>query len=249
MGGFVIQNDSTPDAQPRRVALRKLLTLFKTNKLSWPMLSDADINDRSKADWILKTIALLQILWFTTQLIGRWAQGLAVSTLELFTYGLVVCAIVTYIASWEKPFDVQVPVILKTKETIREQDLIDRVGLTEDFRVEASSWIKVVAVAVCLVFGGIHVAGWNFHFPSMAEQLLWRISSIACVILPFTVVLVVLYEDHFSDTTGTTGRYGFVSLYFLSRIYMFVEMFISLRAAPASVYQTPQWSQYFPSFG
>jgi hypothetical protein len=248
-GGYVTHNDSTNGKPCLRIQPEKLLQLFQTKAMLWPTLSDAEINDRSKADWILKTVALLQILWFTTQLIGRWAQGLAVTTLELFTFGIVICAIVTYIASWEKPFDVQVPVILKTEEIIREQDLIDRVRLTENFSAEAFSWVKVVAVAVCLVFGGIHVAGWNFHFPSMAEQLLWRISSIACVVLPFTFYLATIFDESLGEITERTVSYGIISLYFLSRVYMFVEMFVSLRAAPASVYQTPQWSQYFPSFG
>jgi hypothetical protein len=250
MGGFVVQNDSSIDEKHRiRVRPEVLLKLFQRKAMPWPTLSDAEINDRSKADWIAKGLAIIQSLWFTTQLIGRWAQGLAVTTLELFTFGIVICAIVTYIAWWEKPFDVQVPVVLQTKETIPEENLVDRVGLAESHFYDDPSWVRFGAVSVCLIFGAIHIAGWNFHFPSMTEQLLWRISSIACAVLPFILLLLSMNEGHVPDILEEIFYYGLGFLYVLFRVYMYIEMFISLRAAPASVYQTPQWSQYFPSFG
>jgi hypothetical protein len=37
--------------------------------------------------------------------------------------------------------------------------------------------------------------------------------------------------------------------YVLCRTFMFVEMFVGLRAVPAGIYKTPQWSQYLPSIG
>jgi hypothetical protein len=61
--------------------------------------------------------------------------------------------------------------------------------------------------------------------------------------------LGTIYSDHLPEIIEDINLFGCASLYVLFRIYMFIEMFISLRAAPASVYQTPQWSQYFPSFG
>jgi hypothetical protein len=35
-------------------------------------------------------------------------------------------------------------------------------------------------------------------------------------------------------------------LYFLARVYLLVAIFISLRSVPAGVYQTVNWSLYFP---
>jgi hypothetical protein len=246
MGGFVVQNESSANDEPHRVRTETLLKLFQEEKLPWPTLSDAEINDRSKADWIVKSLAILQSLWFTTQLIGRWAQGLAVTTLELFTLGIVICAIITYSLSWEKPFDVQVPVVLITKDSILKEDRIDRLELSDTLDIEIPFLHKIGLLAVCLGFGAIHVGGWNFHFPSMTEQLLWRISSVACVSLPSTILLIIFYHSRIIEDKIL---FGCLFLYALFRIYMFIEMFISLRAVPASVYQTPQWSQYFPSFG
>jgi hypothetical protein len=247
MGGFVVENDSTADAKAHRVRPDKLLQFFKSKTMPWPTLSDAELNDRSKADWIVKSLAILQILWFTTQLIGRWAQGLAMTTLELFTLGIVFCASVTYVAYWEKPFDIQIPEVLKTQISIQDTDLSPRVGQGGADLDPDATWVKVGVVAICLGFGAIHVGGWNFHFPSITEQMLWRISSVACAVLPLLVLLGLSFENFRSETTDEILTWAIVALYLLSRVYMFAEMFISLRAAPASVYQTPQWSQYLPS--
>jgi hypothetical protein len=250
MGGFVVQNDSAADAKARRVRPDKLLGYFKSRKMPWPTLSDAEINDRSKVDWIVKSLAVLQILWFTTQIIGRWAQDLAVTTLELFTIGIVFCASVTYVASWEKPFDVQVPVVLQTKTSIRDKDFTPRAEFDAGGNLDYEhNWERLVVVALGLGFGAIHVGGSNFDFPSITEQLLWRISSVACAVLPFMILLATYTQKYLSETMYEILFKVLMVLYFLSRIFMFVEMFVSLRAVPASVYQTPQWSQYFPSLG
>jgi hypothetical protein len=259
MGGYVVQNDTPTGAKQYRVHPKKLMILFQSKALPWPSLSDAEIDDHSKADWIIKGLALFQILWFITQLIGRWAQGLAVTTLELFTMGIVLCAIVTYIASWEKPFEVQVPVVLHAKDSVLKEDLIDRVNIDNSFAPYEDTWVLLGTVALCLAFGALHVGAWNFHLPSMTEQLLWRISSIACIVLPFLFAFVSVLVDYSCDSLEISDNSMKTSdliillvvafLYFLFRLYMFVEMFVALRAAPASVYQTPQWSQYFPSFG
>jgi hypothetical protein len=39
---------------------------------------------------------------------------------------------------------------------------------------------------------------------------------------------------------------GYIILYFLARVYLVVECFISLSHLPASVFQVPVWSQYVP---
>ncbi|KAF8950661.1 hypothetical protein BDZ97DRAFT_2027258 [Flammula alnicola] len=40
-----------------------------------------------------------------------------------------------------------------------------------------------------VVFGAIHCAGWNFLFPSHAELILWRISSLVIIVVPLSMVL------------------------------------------------------------
>jgi hypothetical protein len=248
MGGFVIQSD-VDDTKHRRVSPEKLFSMFKTGALPWPECTDDEIEDRSKADWLVKTIGLIQIFWFITQTIGRWAQGLAVTTLEIFTLGIVICAAIEFLASWKKPFDVQVPIVVHTKTSISISDCIDRVRFEakSDILSPTSHRLFFAFFATILVFNGIHIAAWNFHFPSLAEQVLWKVSSIGCTAsaLLFLLVTKSTIPERFERTVVRTV----IMLYTLFRVYQFVEMFASLRAVPASVYQTPQWSQYFPALG
>jgi hypothetical protein len=44
-----------------------------------------------------------------------------------------------------------------------------------------------------LIFGAIHIGGWNFHFASFAEQLIWRVASVSCTAIPPLVFLAVFY--------------------------------------------------------
>lgn len=50
--------------------------------------------------------ALLLASWFCAQCVARLAQGMAISLLELSTFGHALCAILMYILWWHKPLDV-----------------------------------------------------------------------------------------------------------------------------------------------
>ncbi|KAF2035351.1 hypothetical protein EK21DRAFT_13858, partial [Setomelanomma holmii] len=112
MRGFVYEVDSGEGKEQKTFPVTEHYRLIQEKKLPWPEVDDRDIANRARADWILKSIAVAQVLWFITQIIGRAAQGLAVITLELFTIGNVFCAILMYSFMWEKPYDVRIPVII-----------------------------------------------------------------------------------------------------------------------------------------
>jgi hypothetical protein len=63
----------------------QLLYLVKRNHMNLPEISEDDIEDRNKADRLARSITIVQVLWFTTNVFGRIAQGLSVTTLELTT--------------------------------------------------------------------------------------------------------------------------------------------------------------------
>src|SRR5690242_13945820 len=50
-------------------------------------LTVEDVTERSTADGLVKAIATLQTLWFVAQCIGRAAQGLHITALEIVTLG------------------------------------------------------------------------------------------------------------------------------------------------------------------
>jgi hypothetical protein len=255
MGGFAIQEDGDDTGLRQRIEPSGLWKLLQEGAVPWSDVdvTDLEIEDRSKADWLVKLLALTQILWFSTQIIGRAVQGLSITTLELFTLGIVFCAVVMYIALWEMPFDVRVPITIRTKvHVLSAPNFIDRVKFNRHIKISSkySRWILPVAGFVCFCFGGLHIVAWNFHFPTGAERLLWRISSTGClIVMVYISFLFIPFGEPISYAAYRAPFKVVLGTYILFRLYMFVEMFTSLRAVPASVYQTPQWSQYFPSFG
>lgn len=69
-------------------------------------LSKADIEDKSKADGLVKLATLCQVVYFTAQSITREIHGLPLAPLEAMTLAYIFNAIVTYAFWWEKPKDI-----------------------------------------------------------------------------------------------------------------------------------------------
>jgi hypothetical protein len=102
-----------------------------------------------------------------------------------------------------------------------------------------------LAAVITGIFGACHLIGWDFLYPSSVEQLLWRISSTFCAVTPILILMIalVIADDHdYWDIPYLT----FLFPYFLARVYLLVAIFFSLRSVSAGVYQTVNWSLYFP---
>lgn len=92
-------------------ALKQLLS---ENLIRVPIITEDEINDKSKGDALSKGIALLQLTWFIVQIFTRAVQGLAVTKLELTTAALAGLNSAMYIFWWSKPHDVRFPVAIRT---------------------------------------------------------------------------------------------------------------------------------------
>ncbi|KAH6721253.1 hypothetical protein BKA61DRAFT_666015 [Leptodontidium sp. MPI-SDFR-AT-0119] len=74
---------------------------------------DRIIDDKSKTGNFGKVLVCLQTLWFIAQCISRFAQTLPISLLELNTFGHCLCALLIYCFWWNKPLDVERPVLIR----------------------------------------------------------------------------------------------------------------------------------------
>ncbi|KAN0076549.1 hypothetical protein V8E54_006691 [Elaphomyces granulatus] len=195
MGGFELQcTDGT-----HRLNLTEIKDLI-TNKaipVSSITITEEEISDRSKTDQLSKLITCLQMLWFVIQLIGRAVQHLPTTNLELFTLGIVVCSLGTYAAYWRRPQDIGLPITISVGEGKAFRDVFGKpVLLRRRFswaNTEAGSSKKApfsycLSAVVTGIFGACHLIGWDFLYPSSVEQLLWRIFSISCVVIPFLLM-------------------------------------------------------------
>ncbi|EON63488.1 hypothetical protein W97_02716 [Coniosporium apollinis CBS 100218] len=115
MGGFVLQTVNWP-AFP--LDAEQLFYLVTKGYIEYPLIDEADINDKNKADGIARLVTILQALWFTVNCIGRPIQGLSLTTLELTTMSFILIMLTISYYWKHKPLDVSRPIILKSETTI-----------------------------------------------------------------------------------------------------------------------------------
>lgn len=141
MGGFVISaaksehhlpGSGTPAAEPSVCANKRykcyhltakcILNLRRMGYLeSFPLLTEEELDDKSKGDALIKAIAVAQILWTITEILARATQGLAVSLLEITVLAYAACAVAVYALYWRKPKNIRTAmVVLKYLDDIPE---------------------------------------------------------------------------------------------------------------------------------
>jgi hypothetical protein len=104
MGGFMLHEGGKPVQVLKAKELEKL---SKAGKIKWPTITKEEIADRSKGDYLSKTIVLSQTTWFVGQCIARGAYGLTVTELEVVTIAFASLTGVIYYLWWDKPLDVR----------------------------------------------------------------------------------------------------------------------------------------------
>jgi len=112
--------------------------------------------------------------------------------------------------------------------------------------------ILLVAV-ISLAFGGIHLFGWSFDFPSNVEQILWRIASLSIIEVPFMFFparevgrAIDEYLDPTNDIYVKVIPMLLLLLYILGRLALLVLSFLCLRTLPPAVFHIVQWSSFIP---
>ncbi|KIM41091.1 hypothetical protein M413DRAFT_412124 [Hebeloma cylindrosporum] len=138
MGGFTLHKEGRP---LRVLEAKELEELSEAGKIEWPTITEEEISDRSKGDYLSKTIVLFQTTWFIGQCIARGAYGLDVTELEVVTLAFATLTGVIYYFWWDKPLDVRcsIPVSF-SRTTWRNKILLPQQYLTKKFRREMRTW-------------------------------------------------------------------------------------------------------------
>ena len=120
---------------------------------------------------------------------------------------------------------------------------------------------SIVARLLCLpvvgvVFGGIHCVGWFFDFPSSAEAILWRVSSVVLTGIAFLFpILFTFVAILFGDSIYSTNQRRYLAItvftiillvYVVSRLLLLVEAFISLRHLTLGMLALVKWTSFIP---
>ena len=358
MGGFTLHKGGKP---VRILEARELEELSEAGKIEWPAITEEEIADRSKGDYLSKTIVLFQTTWFITQCIGRGAYGLAVTELEVVTLAFAMLTGVIYYFWWDKPLDVRcsIPVqilegrleeikdnavkedtdsqIISPSEVFEQEEDEDETGAillnplpsspaqsstsipdpaltrmqqfqafrrracTKHGTVFGLAYVfivfpvnrffnafhdmvtcetlgdKILRVPtfysppddddglgislgglVAIVFGAIHCIAWSFHFATLPERWVWRISAILISVVPVFMItftpLLTIFEKKEHKTAGmelyenilTFILFSMFCLYILARIALLILPFIALRALVPGAYVELDWVSFLP---
>jgi hypothetical protein len=113
------------------------------------------------------------------------------------------------------------------------------------FRLEA---------AVAIIFGIIHCAAWNTHFPSATEKWLWRLCALIITTLPglMGVVQVLLEEDIMGPVPRSTLVNGLLGgslmAYIVCRLVLIILPLTTLRGLPQAAFLQISWTADIPHF-
>lgn len=270
-GGIRVKNPESDEAKrDYGESLRKAVEL---RQITEPPISKEELKSRSKSDGVVKLIALLQITWFGLQALFRAIQHLQVTALEIMTVAFFVLAVLIYAFWWNKPQDIEYPIIIKLQNAdangakgspdgnVGTKSRGDRAVLFTDKKYAAfvdDDWdIIMVLSFFAPLFGAIHCLAWDAPFPTPKEALAWRICAVATTSLPLveiaTIVLGKLdvvkrsgYEESMLEKFFLTTP---LVLYAIARITHITLAFMSLRALPADAFQTIAWTNYVPNLG
>ncbi|KAF2194896.1 hypothetical protein K469DRAFT_526233, partial [Zopfia rhizophila CBS 207.26] len=75
-----------------------------------PRISEGEIKDKEKVDFLVNLLVLAQFLWLATLMIARKIAHLPCAQLEMAILGFA-CSVLTYIAACNKANDVETPFI------------------------------------------------------------------------------------------------------------------------------------------
>ncbi|KAJ6494184.1 hypothetical protein C8R45DRAFT_1212269 [Mycena sanguinolenta] len=196
MGGFV-----SPEGHP--IATLKQLEDSDHGSKLWDAIqnvNEEEIKDKSKGDALSKGVALLQGMWFILQCLTRAHEHLAITQLEVATLAFAIINIFIWSLWWNKPLDVQWPIVIgpptqPDTETIPLPVQLSRLdrswrAIWEFFMPNKYHPLSSVAVPsfwsvddidtrdkasnllilAGTVFGAVHCAAWNTIFPTLTEM-------------------------------------------------------------------------------
>ncbi|KAF8644493.1 hypothetical protein AX16_008433 [Volvariella volvacea WC 439] len=85
----------------------------KEGGIMLPTISEDEIQDKAKGDFLTKLVVVIQTSWFVIQCIARHAQGLVVTEIELVTLAFATLNVITYLLWWSKPLNAEYPIYFK----------------------------------------------------------------------------------------------------------------------------------------
>jgi hypothetical protein len=100
-----------------------------------------------------------------------------------------------------------------------------------------------------ILFGVVHLAAVNFHFPTTEERICWIAASTYCTSLAALVILLRGLRDVLGDWWLFDGlTLILILLYIMARLFLLVELFRTLGFLPPSAF-VATWASNIPHVG
>ncbi|KAF8242338.1 hypothetical protein K440DRAFT_607575 [Wilcoxina mikolae CBS 423.85] len=225
MGGFALEPDrQILDNHDPNYPKRLAITTAGIKKLAEGgdfLTPDPEtIADKSKADGLAKGLVIFQVTWMVLQVSARKVSGYPLTLLEVHILVHALCALMMYGIWFKKPTGVRDPTVVDSSlgqkllgTNLQWRSQYPRLVLSrlvnyyqENVSTMDGGQIMIqwsMVMFVCSAYGGVHAAAWNFEFPSDAERLLWRVSSVTVIAGSLAVSLWswVVSDEFISDKT------------------------------------------------
>ncbi|KAK6529590.1 hypothetical protein TWF281_008761 [Arthrobotrys megalospora] len=118
MGGVAVQTRASTFNGSPRITLSaegvRMLSFLKR----LPTTDDREIRDKSKGDWLAKSLVCIQACYIIIQAVSRLAARMPISLLEVNTIGHVICALTLYLLWWNKPLELDHPQIIPYEQAL-----------------------------------------------------------------------------------------------------------------------------------
>ncbi|KAF2017852.1 hypothetical protein BU24DRAFT_420914 [Aaosphaeria arxii CBS 175.79] len=183
------------------------------NPIARLILTEEDIDDKSKADLFVKAIAILQILWLLVSVLYRLIVRLPTTQLEISTAAFSALGVATWLANWYRPKDVlrTTPVYpwkipdnygcdARKNMGVRFTTRMTQ-GPSTDERIEScirndaigsSKHVRTTSLLLALsttAFGGLHSLAWLSTFPTSIERITWMAATGVAAMCPLAVLI------------------------------------------------------------
>ncbi|KAF4616716.1 hypothetical protein D9613_008836 [Agrocybe pediades] len=181
MGGFVLYEKE----KPRRILeWRTLMEYYENGRVDLAEITEATIDDRSKADGFGKCIALIQTSWFIIQCISaRFSdERLKLTQLELVTAALAVLSLLMYCFWWNKPFIAEVPIVIILLDPVQE------IRSHQDLSIQIDGDVLPIHIKTVSKFRASTLAGIDFV---RSKLLNWNAFK-KLALMPYNVCKYVL---------------------------------------------------------
>jgi hypothetical protein len=122
-------------------------------------------------------------------------------------------------------------------------------------KLSLDRWSTLIMILVAIVYGGMHLLAWQYHFQTQAESTLWRIASL--ITAASGIVLRAQHAFLLWEPSEEAGVVWVLRLLMIccsilvlvvARSFLVIESFRALPNSPVSVYDIPKWTIYLPHF-